>query len=378
AYIALKSRHSSAAEGDPNEMVLRQEPGSGPAIHYGTTPIYDACSLVTIDVLSRLDVTLSRDYFVSHKRLDADVPAEAAVPAGFSDPVSACFYMFDSDDSLHVRVHQTPYSSSDELTEMQERATRQNAAVHTEAGMTSTSWQDDEYESQRLVIWRPELVVDISLRSEDSDSTLAPASFMPRLESLVRSGLSAPPTAPARHTYLAPFDKVKDPCQIASTEAYKAAFPSAAGAPSMVDGSYPPDAPIPNSQGGSSKSREAQLSCTRKNIVPRGALNKEELRALKVDLSVWTAEKAANLSNDANCAPSYKSKHADPVAVTPSIGTRKACLADYDTDWLLKFQMSNVNVTVTNGDTGPKPDVSVRRDQLVPAARLIASAGVTR
>ncbi|MFS8096128.1 hypothetical protein LFM09_03220 [Lentzea alba] len=369
AYSLLKSQQNSAPQGDPDEIVLRQEPGSGPALRYGTTPVYDACSLVTIDGLSRLDVSLSRDYFVAHEHLDADVPVSAAITADTPDPISNCFYMLSSEDSLHVRVHQTPFNSSDELTRMQERATRQNAAVVAEAGMSSVAWHDDEYESQHLVIWRPELVVDISLRSEDSDGTLDPASFMPRLESLVRSGLSSPPTAPIRHTYLAPFDKVKDPCAAASVEAYRAAFPSAPGAPSMVDGSYRLDAPIPDSQRGFGKSREAQLSCTRNNIVPRGTLNPDH-RSLQVDLSVWTAEKAADRSNYVNCAPSYKSRHADPVPITPPVGTRKSCLADYDTDWLLKFQVSNVNVTVGDGDTDGKPDVSARRDQLV-SVRLV-------
>ncbi len=357
--------------GDPDAIVLRQEPGTGPALRYGDVPIYDACSLVTIAGLESLGMTLSRDYNIGHDHLDADVPPATAITPGGGDPISNCFYMLDSDDSLHVDVYQTPFNSPEDLRARSTRATFARAQVRSAADLSLASWHDDKYESEHLLLWRPELVVEISIRSSDSTGTLDVSSFVPKLESLVQSGIAAGPTAPMRHLYNSPLDKVKDPCTVAGRDPYALAFPSHTGIPAMVKASYTLDAPLAEA----TNARNGTISCRRNNIVPQGVLNKEQYRVLEVELSVWDKQTGATTRNSTSCAP-FRDKI--PVPVTPSIGSGKTCLADYTTDWVFMFQVDNVNVSVRNGDTGPKPDASVRLDQLLPAAQSIAAAGLFR
>ncbi|MFI6096932.1 hypothetical protein ACIA8G_15325 [Lentzea sp. NPDC051213] len=364
-------------KGDPDSIVLRQEPGTGPAFKYGGTPIYDACTLVTIASLESFGLKLARDYNVGHEHLDADVPADAAIALGSGpDRISNCFYMLDSKDSLHVDVHQTPFTTPADLTVDQNRAKFGGAEIRTSAGLSLASWRDDRYKSDHVMLWNADLLVEVTIRqTDDSTGALDVAAFVPKLESLLQSGIAAGPTAPMRHVYDSPVETVKDPCAIASAAAFSAAFPSIATAPSIVDGSYPIDATIPESEQGRSNARRADLACSRTNIVPRGSLNTDSYRVLKVDLLVWDRKLPADTRNAAHCDPSTEHTR---IPVAPSIGTGQACLVGSSGEWELKFQVDNVNVGVQYGDSDARAESAVRLEQLVPAAKSIDSAGLFR
>ncbi|KJK47476.1 hypothetical protein UK23_20125 [Lentzea aerocolonigenes] len=268
--------------GDPSSAVMFQMPGDGPALQYGGVPVHDACALVTFSGLSSMGARLSRDHAITHSHLAGDVPA--ASPS--SNPVSTCSYTLWGHEVVDVSVNQTPFNTTATLTHLADQATVLGSPVRSAAGMSVASWREED--SEHLAIWNADLVVSISLQVAKSTGAFEVDALMSKLEPFVLSRISAGPTAPMRHAYDAPTSNVKDPCTVASAEAYAAAFPSSDGFASIVDGSYPLFAPIPESEAGRGNSRRVQLSCKRSNITDSGPR-----RTLQVDLVVWDRPDAA-------------------------------------------------------------------------------------
>ena len=172
-----------------------------------------------------------------------------------------------------------------------------------------------------------------------------------------------------RHVYSGPLGEVRNPCKVASKAAFDKAFPSHAGAASMVVGDFHPTT---SNLGGTG---EGLMSCSRHNLVPNGNTNLAEYRELHVRLSVAESREAATTHNTTLCTES--TRFSDVVTVTPPIGTGHTCLMRIGTDWEFKFQLDQVNVSL-RGPLADKPTSDSRRSELLPAAQAIASAGVTR
>ncbi|MEV6243763.1 hypothetical protein [Lentzea sp. NPDC051838] len=291
-------------KGDPSTPVMFQMPGTGPALQYGGVPVHDACSLVTSSGLSSFGARLSRDHAVRHSHLAGDVPAGPAV----SGPVSTCSYTLWGREVVDVSVHQTPFNSASALGRLVDEARVLGSPARSASSMSVASWHESD--SEHLVIWNASLVVSISLQTADSTGAFEIDTLMANLEPFVLSQISSGPTAPTRHAYDAPARHVKDPCSVASAEAYALAFPALSTSPSIVDGSYPLHALVPESEAGRGNSRRVQLSCARSNIVDSPG----ERRTLQVDLVVWDRAEAAA----ANHRPGSETFLADTVSVTAS------------------------------------------------------------
>jgi hypothetical protein len=262
-----------------------QLPDTGPAIQYGGVPIHDACSLVTMSGLSSLGARFSRDHAVLHSHLAGDVPLATSAASG-SSAASTCAYTLWGHEVVNVSVHQTPFNTTASLTRLVDQATVLGSPVRSSSGLSIASWHEEV--SEHLVIWNADLVVSISSQTKDSTGTFTIDALMSNLEPLVLSRISSGPTTPMRHAYGAPANNVKDPCAVASADAYAAAFPPSDGFSSIVDGSYPLLAPIPESEAGRGNARRVELSCKRSNIADSG-----QRRTLQVDLVVWDRPEAA-------------------------------------------------------------------------------------
>ncbi|SDL53397.1 hypothetical protein SAMN04488074_111246 [Lentzea albidocapillata subsp. violacea] len=90
AMLVLLSENTLSVQGRATSQIA----GEGPPPSYGGTPMYDACSLITITDLAQLGVPLNDGWVVAHDYLDRDVPLEAAVSQRRSTPpapaVTAC------------------------------------------------------------------------------------------------------------------------------------------------------------------------------------------------------------------------------------------------------------------------------------------------
>lgn len=378
-WAYLDSNHAGTREPEVNdkEVLLKQVPGEGAPVKYGNTAVFDACSIVTMEKLTAFGVQLSDKFAIGHQRLDSDVPVAAAIEQS-SNPVSQCHYTPANENHLFVKVHQTPFNSAAELTRMQERGTRAGSAPQTVDGLTVTRWTDEQRKTRRINMWKPDLLVDISFEEKSAApfGTLSADAFAVELEKMVREGVAKGATAPMRHVYSAPMDKVKDACEIASKEAFKRAYPAAPGEASYVDASYHLQAEFTDfSLKPSVKARMGMTRCSRHNLVPDGVVNKQQYRELDVDLRVWNDKRPADDHNSTMCGPG--GVYGDAVAITPPVGTGKTCLGDLSTDWTLDFQLDAVNLSI-NGAVADNPTSAERRGEFLPAAEEIARAGIFR
>ena len=379
----LMGPHTKGSRPDPSpfslaadaRVLLRQIPGEGPPPSFGGTPIYDACSLVTIDSLTQLGVTLNHDRVVMHDYLDGDVPPEAAFEQS-GDFVSGCSYGLSNSNVLLVSVYQTPHISPKDLDFQIGRPERAGAPTRAEDGLSIAHVELDD--SVEIRLWRPGLLVVVTLQTDKPGpyGPLDAQTFATRLETIAKTALSRGPTAPMRHVHTSLLDKVKHPCEVASTEVFLASFPSRSAA--AVQTQFHPKASLTPMERHPESALQGASSCSRHNIVPRGTTNKAEYRELDLKVTVWDKAQAATDLNAYLCDPADRHPFGPPVAVSPSVGTGQTCLTDTRIDWVLNFLVDNVNVSLQGGALTTGPPTRQRRDELLPAAQAIVSAGVFR
>lgn len=368
------SRHQPQAQAQQvEESALRQLPGDGQPLKFGGTALYDACSVITIDQLTGLGVSLDAKAGVTHEHLDGDIPPDAALAQSAADSASYCTYTLSNGNSLSVSVHQTPFNTAADLAFLQTGGTRRPGTPRSEDGLSLIQWNDAESTTQHIDVWKPDLLINVYIDTYNPGpyGTMDVQTFATALEPLVKSAISKGPTAPMRHVYSGLLGKVKSPCEAMSRTAFRKSFPAHSGEAAMTEGTFYPAA---SSRG---PEREGQISCERHNIVPNGNLNEAEYRELHISLSVRENEQAETEHNTLLCGLTSRPDIADVVAVTPSVGTGRACMLRIGSDWTLQFQLGHVGVSI-RGPLAENPTQDERRELLVPAAQAIAEAGLIR
>lgn len=330
--------------------------------------------MITIADLDRLGVTLHDGWVVAHDYLDRDVPPEAAVSQPALDPASACTYRLQNWNSLLIEVHQAPYNSAEDVEFASGRAARKQADVRAEDGLSLARWHDTD--SWDIDLWRSGLLVQVSLTT-DKPGPYGPfdaKTFATKLEPLVKAAVLTGPTAPMRHSYPAPFDRLKHPCEIAGTEAFYKSFPSTHSAAAVKTQFHPRHAMTPMDRHPESALQGGML-CKRHNLVPDGVTNRAEYRELDLTTRFWDNPQAAADRNAYQCDPLDKHPAGPPVAVSPTVGTGETCMTDLQINWALDLRLDNVNISLTAALGDHKLTAGQRRDQLLPAAQAIAAAG---
>lgn len=360
-----------------DQVLLRQVPGEGPAPKFGSTPIHDACSIIRIADLKRLGVGLNHDVVVAHDYLDDDVPPAAAVSQHSLDSASHCHYGLSNGNWLQVEVHQTPYNSAHDLEFSIGKAERKGAQIRVEDGLSIARL--DLGEMMEIRLWKADLLVVVAFQTEKPGpyGRFDAGTFAEKLEPIAKAAVLRGPTAPMRHVYTSLFDKVKHPCDIASAEAFLAAFPSRSAA-AVKTRFHPRAASTPMERHKTKSALQGGMLCTRHNIVADGVTNDAEYRELDLSLNMWDNPQAATDLNAYQCDPADRHPFGTPVAVTPVVGTGQTCLTELVLDWVLEMQIDNVNISLQAALAKPKPPAGQRRDELMPAAQVIAAAGVSR
>lgn len=348
----------------PGVGILRQmSPGYSPTA-FGRTVLYDACSVIAIKDLNGLGVPLAENEPVVQQRVDGSVLPEAAITQNPAD-AGHCSYPLANGNALTVTVHQTPFTAATDLEFLQQAGYRAGATLKTENDLTLAQWHDTLSNAQKLNAWKPNLLVDVSIGTSKPwpANGMDAATFAVKLVPLVTTAIATDSTGHAEHFYADPFSRLRNPCEVANFAAFDRAFPSHAGPPSIVRGTYHP-----------TRSQSSILmSCKRTNVVFNGSLNKAEHRELLVEFAVADNEQAARTENARLCD---RSAHPEVVDATPSVGPSRSCLVKNGTDWALWFQLDQVNLRVSTPGDGRTAEEAA--EQIVPAALAMAEFGVNR
>lgn len=345
-------------------IFVRQLPGEGPPAKYGSTPAYDACSLLSVDGLGQLGLRLRPHSTLMHDYLDGDVPADVAVEQDVIAAVSFCEYTLTNNGRVNLHVHQTPHLAPRHLLDMTQRHFEDTTARQ-ERGLKISVTKDQGW--WWFYLARPDLLIVGGVEEQDANAQ----SVATRLSSQVAELAARGPTAPVRHVYDAPYADVRPVCEIASAAAFTRSHPARSAA--IVHAQYYLSAVEHPILRGNGTSRQTVTSCYRTNVVPEGVHNKREHRHIDVSFSMWDKEEAATGGNAYSCDPADDHPFAPPVAVSPSIGTGNTCMSSLNNNWALTFQHRKVNVSVTTGDL-EQSAAEERRAQLMPAAQEVAAA----
>jgi hypothetical protein len=335
--------------------------GSSSATSFGDTTVHDACTVISIQHLNSIGVPLAENEPVVQQRLDGSVLPEAALPQAPDAAAGYCSYALANGNALTVSVHQTPFNAAADLEFLQQTAHRAGATSRTEDGLSLAQWHDALTNAQRISVWKPDLLVDISVGTSKPwpGNGVDATTVATRLEPLVKTAITAGPHSHVQHYYDDPFSRLRDVCEVADFQAFDRAFPSQAGVPSIVRGTYHP----------TRRAGMPLMSCKRSNIVRNGSLNTAEYRELQVELFAADSPQAASAENTRTCTGTT-----EVVAATPSIGHGRSCLVRTGTEWALWFQLDQVNLRVsTPGLAGTAEEVG---DRVVPAALAMVEFGV--
>ncbi|WP_052684835.1 hypothetical protein [Lentzea aerocolonigenes] len=392
AFLLLNRDSSSTPEAPSTSSeataaapaLLQQQPGEGPPRKYGDTAVYDACSLLTMADLTNLGITLTDQFPVGHDYVDIDVPADKALPQGTLDPLTHCYYSMKSLEWVQVFVYQPPFTAQKDMESRKGKPERGGHTVHQADGFSVANYQDHKNNTWDISLWQQDLIVEVSFQTEKKQpyGSLDAKAFADKLESLVKAAIQKGPTAPMLHIYPEPFaGKFKDPCDVASADAYRKSYPNA-GLPALVKTQFHVFASDTPMERHPESALQGGALCQRYNIAPEASLDVANYRVLEASLRMWDKPQAAIDRNAYQCDPADKHPFGPPVAITPSLGTGQACMTNLQIDWVLDFQLGEVNVSVQGDHGGPAsytlPPVEGLRDELLPAARHIAEQGVQK
>lgn len=360
-FVAGNTRPNGPSPG----IGLLKQIGSYSPTTFGDTAVHDACSVIRIQHLNEIGVPLAENEPVVQQRVDGNVLPEAALPQSAGDAVGHCSYPLANGNAMTVSVHQTPFNTAADLESLQQEGIRAGATLRTADGLSLAQWHDALSNSRRVNVWKPDLLIDVSIGTSKPwpiNGMDATATAI-QLETLVKNAIIAGPIAHEDHYYDYPLSRLRNPCEVANFAAFGRAFPSHAGAPSIIRGTYHP-----------TRSQSSILmSCKRTNVVFNGSLNKAEHHELLVEFAVADNEQDARTENARLCD---RSAHPEVVDATPSVGPSRSCLVKHGTDWALWFQLDQVNLRVsTPGLGGTAEEVG---DRVAPAALAMAEFGVNR
>jgi hypothetical protein len=394
AFLLLKrigntsgsTSEASSSSSDPSAAppaLLQQRPGEGSPRKYGNTSVYDACSLLTMADLSNLGITLTDQFPIVHNYVDIDVPVDKAISQGMLDALTHCSYSMKSLEWVQVFVYQPPFTAQKDMDFRKGKPERSGATVRQADGFSIANYEDRKNETWDIALSQQDLIVEVSFQTKKKQpyGSLDAKAFADKLESLVKTAIQKGPTAPMRHIYPEPFaDRFRNPCDVASAEAYRKSYPNA-GLPAMVEAQFHVMAADTPMERHPESALQGGALCRRHNIAPEASLDKENYRVLEASLKMWDKPQAATDRNAYQCDPADKHPFGPPVAITPSLGTGKACMSNIQLDWVLDFQVGDVNVSLQSGHGGAsytQPPVEQPRNELLPAAKHIAEQGVQK
>jgi hypothetical protein len=341
--------------------VVLQEPGGGEPLNYGDTAAYDACALLSTRTLGDLGVRIDPGSSFIDSHLDGDVPAGAAVPQGGLDSISNCRYTLLGGDDLSVTVQQTPFTTADKVDQTRSWPTQNNAVVVHDRGLEVSSYRDGS--GWTTVIGRPRLAVAITFELRkplygDRDQH----QFVLDVTRSVVDAVVAGPAGPAVYRHTAPFNGVKSPCALLSSDAFQQAYP---GGPSSLVLEYNDAgfASVPE-EGGETGLRTA-ASCVRSNVVPDGALG-VQYRDIRLDMTVWDKPQWTVQPGQSACGRSA-------VTLGVTLGDGPSCLTDTGpSTWNLTFRTGRCVITLSTGGTAAGDRETVKR-LLTPVAKAVLS-----
>ncbi|HEV7976065.1 hypothetical protein [Amycolatopsis sp.] len=210
-------------------IVLRQQLGTGTPHTFGGVPAYDACTVMSLDVVQQsgyeVNSTPSRGPVLRTTRMTEDAPDD---PNGRGDTaahgVSECLYPGPNSELLVLTIYQAPFDAPQQQDSMERSLRRQGGVDGEVAGFrTLTAGPSESSRFTRVTaIFPPGFYVEVlrlATRAEPTDEAQLAA-----VVKQVAERLHAPPTGPSTYSYGAQYSHVRPPCEVFTSADFRAAL----------------------------------------------------------------------------------------------------------------------------------------------------------
>jgi hypothetical protein len=320
-------------------LLLRQQLGTGAPHSFGGVPAYDACTVMSLDVVQQsgfaVNSTPSRGPVLRTKRMTEDAPDD---PNARGDTaahgVSECLYPGPNSELMILTIHQAPFDAPEEQESM-ERALRSQGGVDGEvAGFrTLTAGPSDNNRfSWASMIFAPGFYVEVvrtAPRQEPTDEAQVTA-----VVKQVAERLHAAPTGPSTYSYGGQYGHVRPPCENFTSADFRAAL--GYGTDGRVVEEYElaqtRTDPSPDSGNlGHTTSWAVETSCKQETqAAANSGVGTSIAQGITLRFTNYLTEQMATQANDYDCAlgKGFRRPFGEPKTVPFAVGDGLTCLSN--------------------------------------------------
>jgi hypothetical protein len=210
-------------------IVLRQQLGTGTPHAFGGVPAYDACTVMSLDVVQQsgyvVNSTPSRGPVLRTTRMTEDAPDDPnARSSSAAHGVSECLYPGPNSELLVLTIYQAPFDAPEQNDSMERSLRRQGGVDGEVAGFRTLTVGPSETSrfTRVTAIFPPGFYVEVlrlATRAEPTDEEQLAA-----VVKQVAERLHDPPTGPSSYSYGAQYSHVRPPCEMFMSADFRAAL----------------------------------------------------------------------------------------------------------------------------------------------------------
>lgn len=371
------SGENASPEDQYKKPILKQQPGQGSPLNYGSTPAYDACTVLPMTSLRNYGFELDYTQYVNHEFLERTVSA-AAAQRGANPDLSHCVYYVAADSGstevISLGVAQRPHNIDADLDISRRQATRKGAQPHDDQGFQVAVTQEDNHGSKEWVatLSRDDLVATLFLSLKQETRKGKPVKdIIDQLIHDVATNLAKGQTAPSRFSFQGSFRNVKSPCQLLGADEFQQTY--GASDSGRVREQYS-NGEIMVAEYDGTQTYHVKTSC-RRDIL--GNPLDADFKSVTITLGTYPDEASAKYAEFDSCDPKASSASVPsgpPIKIDTKVGDGITCFHRSDPLKLYSFRVGNTWVEIADrnrADTQAQVDQLAR--MLTPLAQKIAA-----
>lgn len=332
--VSSDGRQPAPGSSAPGVLLL-QRPGTGPARTFGGTPVYDACTLMPLDVVQasglRFDTSLGPGPVLKTSHVTADAPDDPNSRSDGSDVgVSTCEYPGVDDELLDLTVYQSPFDAPGSSAQAEKSLRQEGGREGQVAGFRTLSTRDTNLHTWTTAFFADTFYAVVHLMAPRNHEPEDPR--MAEVVDRVGERLRTPPSGPSGYAYGGEFTHVPGPCEIFTSDDFRQALGFATDGRPREEYDLAKRHTVPDAMSGTTGQAErffVSTACTQENQAAANAgVGSTPAQGITVKLENYLTSEMAAQANDYDCArgKGYRHPGGDPKPVPFSVGDGLSCL----------------------------------------------------
>lgn len=221
---------NAGAQPGQSGTLLRQTPGAGSPRNWGSTPVYDACTILPMQQVLDTGIPLepgSKSYADRVEHDTAGGPGQSHV-TDVAHGLTNCLYMGTHSDQVSLEILQAPFNTSDDFDLARGFGAYKTGNYHSQGGFivytppNTPGWQP----GQSTVYIFHQTANDMGARlglwlNNPSYNGKSQTDVINSFVNTVITALNKPPVAASTTSYISPYDTMPDPCTLFTRDDFK-------------------------------------------------------------------------------------------------------------------------------------------------------------